>query len=141
MERQPPNEKFSPFNPQFFNSQRFHHRAFTLVEIMVAIAVFSIIIAANLFDVDSGVALGESRAGKPPAQVQRQRIAVRTIEDSLSCIQSFQASMQYYSFIVQNGDQPVLSFTSRCRIFPAQRKIRGFQSAPAHVHRRTGRGQ
>jgi hypothetical protein len=47
------------------------------------------------------------------AEVQRQRIAVRTIEDSLMCIQSFQASLQYYTFIVQNGDTPELSFVAR----------------------------
>jgi hypothetical protein len=53
------------------------------------------------------------------ARVQRQRIAVRTIEDSLTCIQSFQASMQYYGFYVTNGDSPGLSFVARLPdIFP-----------------------
>ena len=53
------------------------------------------------------------------AQVQRQRIAIRTLEDSLTCIQSFQASMGYYTFNVTNGDQPSLSFVARVPdIFP-----------------------
>jgi len=58
------------------------------------------------------------------AQAQRQRIALRTIEDSLTCIQSFQASMKYYGFVIQNGDQPVLSFTARLPDnFPRGRKF------------------
>jgi hypothetical protein len=51
--------------------------------------------------------------------VQRQRIAIRTIEDSLTCIQSFQASMQYYQFIIENGQSPQLSFVARLPdVFP-----------------------
>jgi type II secretion system protein J len=118
-------KNFRP-QPSIFNSQRFHHRAFTLVEIMVAIAVFSIIIAA-IYSTWILVLRSAKVGQEAAAQVQRQRIAVRTIEDSLSCIQSFQASMQYYSFIVQNGDQPVLSFTSRLPdIFPRNGRFVGF---------------
>jgi prepilin-type N-terminal cleavage/methylation domain-containing protein len=86
--------------------------AFTLIEIMVAIAIFMLVVAAVYSTWI--VVLKSSQVGmKAAAQIQRQRIAVRTIEDSLTCIQSFQASMQYYSFVVQNGDQPELSFTAR----------------------------
>jgi prepilin-type N-terminal cleavage/methylation domain-containing protein len=112
--------------PSTLNPQRFNHRAFTLVEIMVAVAVFSIIIAA-IYSTWILVLRSAKVGQEVAAQVQRQRIAVRTIEDSLSCIQSFQASMSYYSFIVQNGDQPVLSFTSRLPdIFPRNGRFDGF---------------
>ena len=47
------------------------------------------------------------------ARVQRQRVAIHTIEDSLTCVQSFQASMQYYSFIV-NEDPPELDSRRGC---------------------------
>jgi prepilin-type N-terminal cleavage/methylation domain-containing protein len=88
------------------------HRAFTLIEIMVAIMIFMMVVAAVYSTWI--VVLKASVVGKEAAaQVQRQRIAVRTIEDSLTGIQSFQASMRYYSFVVQNGDQPELSFTAR----------------------------
>jgi prepilin-type N-terminal cleavage/methylation domain-containing protein len=87
-------------------------RAFTLIEIMLAITIFSLVLAA-IYSTWSLV-LRASKAGEEAAaQVQRQRIAVRTIEDSFMCIQSFQASIQYYTFIVQNGDAPVLSFVAR----------------------------
>ena len=101
-------------------------KSFTLVEIMVAVAVFSIIIAA-IYSTWILVLRSAKVGQEAAAQVQRQRIAVRTIEDSLSCIQSFQASMQYYSFIVQNGDQPFLSFTARLPdIFPRNGRFEGF---------------
>jgi len=93
-------------------------KGFTLIEIMVALAIFSILVAAVYST--WVLILKSSQVGQEAAaQVQRQRIAIRTIEDSLTCIQSFQASIQYYSFIVQNGDQPELSFVARVPdIFP-----------------------
>jgi prepilin-type N-terminal cleavage/methylation domain-containing protein len=93
-------------------------RAFTLIEIMIAIAIFAILVAAVYST--WVVILKSSQVGQEAAaQIQRQRIAVRTIEDSLTCIQSFQASMQYYVFNVTNGDQPTLSFVARLpEIFP-----------------------
>jgi len=61
------------------------------------------------------------------ARAQRERVALRTIEDSLTCIQSFQASMKYYSFVVQNGDQPFLSYTAQLPdTFPRNGKFDGF---------------
>src|SRR5665213_2822131 len=101
-------------------------RAFTLIEIMVAIAVFMLVIAAIYSTwelVMHATKVGEDAA----AQAQRRRIALRTIEDSLMCIQSFQASHQYYSFIVVNGDAPLLSFASRLpEIFPRNGKFGDF---------------
>ena len=45
--------------------------------------------------------LRSSKVGlEAAAQVQRERIAVRTIEDSLTCIQSFQASMKYLTILL-----------------------------------------
>jgi len=93
---------------------------------MVAIAIFSIIIGA-IYSTWILV-LRSSKVGQDAAaQVQRQRIAVRTIEDSLTCIQSVAASMQYYSFVVVNGDEPMLSFTARLPdIFPRNGKFGDF---------------
>ncbi|MGA2240693.1 MAG: prepilin-type N-terminal cleavage/methylation domain-containing protein [Verrucomicrobiota bacterium] len=86
--------------------------AFTLIEIMIAIAIFGMIVAAIYST--WVLILKSSRVGQEAAaQIQRERITVRTIEDALTCIQSFQSSMQYYYFLVQNGDQPMLSFTAR----------------------------
>lgn len=98
-------------------------RAFTLLEVMVAIFIFSIVIAAicsTLVLVLKATAIGRSAAER----AQRQRVVMNTIENSLMCVQSFQASSQYYSFIVQNGDQPMLSFAARLpAVFPRNSKF------------------
>jgi prepilin-type N-terminal cleavage/methylation domain-containing protein len=87
-------------------------RAFTLIEVMIAITIFTLVMGA-IYSTWSLI-LRASRVGQEAAaQAQRQRIAVSTIEEALTCIQSFQASMKYYSFVVDNGRQSTLSFTSR----------------------------
>jgi prepilin-type N-terminal cleavage/methylation domain-containing protein len=103
-------------------------RAFTLIEIMLSIMIFSIVVAA-IYSTWTLV-LRSSRVGiEAAAQAQRQRIAMRTIEDALTCIQSFEASMQYYSFIVVNGQQAQLSFTARLPdTFPRNGKFGDFNS-------------
>src|ERR1700690_3843205 len=102
------------------------NHAFTLIEVMVSIVIFALIIAAVYSTwvlILKSSQVGQSAA----ARAQRQRIAVRTIEDSLTCIQSVQASMQYYYFGVTNGDQPSLSFVSRVPdVFPRNGKFGDF---------------
>lgn len=86
-------------------------RAFTLVEVMVAVMVFSMVIAAIYATwalVMRSTQVGEDTA----AQAQRQRVVLRAIGDALMGIESFQASQQYYWFKLANGDQPYLSFVA-----------------------------
>jgi prepilin-type N-terminal cleavage/methylation domain-containing protein len=85
--------------------------AFTLVEILLALGIFAILIAA-LYSTWILVVRATIVGKKTAAQLQRERITMRTIEDSLTCIQSHQASINYYLFNIQNGDQPLLSFTA-----------------------------
>lgn len=86
--------------------------AFTLLEIMLAIAIFSLVMAA-IYSSWTLILRATKVSREATAQVQRRRIAVRTIEDALTCAQSFQASLPYYTFVVQNGQEPLLSFTAR----------------------------
>jgi hypothetical protein len=81
------------------------------VEIMIALAIFSLLVAA-LYATWTLVIRSTIVGKRAAAQLQRERIAMQTIEDSLTCIQSHQASIDYYLFDVQNGDQPLLSFTA-----------------------------
>jgi type II secretion system protein J len=86
-------------------------RAFTLIEVMIAFAIFSLLVAA-IYSTWT-VVLRATKVGKETAaQLQRERVAMHSIEDALTCIQSHQASIDYYTFIIQNGDQPELSFTA-----------------------------
>jgi hypothetical protein len=96
------------------------------VEIMIAMAIFAMVVAA-IYSTWMLI-LRAARVGQDTAaQAQRQRITLRTIEDSVTCIQSFQASMKYYTFIVANGDQPLFSYTSRVPdIFPRNGKFGDF---------------
>jgi len=92
---------------------RQHSRcAFTLIEVMIAITIFSLVIAA-IYSTWTLILRATRVSQEAAAQAQRQRIAIRTIEDALTGIESFQADQQYYSFIVQNGQQPMLCFTAR----------------------------
>ncbi|HEX9045398.1 MAG TPA: prepilin-type N-terminal cleavage/methylation domain-containing protein [Verrucomicrobiae bacterium] len=87
-------------------------RGFTLVEVMVAVMVFSMVIAAIYATwalVMRATVVGQEAA----AQAQRQRVVLRSIGDALMGIESFQASQQYYWFKLQNGSEPFLSFVAR----------------------------
>ena len=101
-------------------------RAFTLVEIMVAMILFSMVVAAiysTWMLVMRATKVGQAAA----AQAQRQRIALHTIEDALMCVQSFQSSQKYYSFVVENGSLPMLSIASRVPdVFPRNGKFGDF---------------
>jgi len=91
---------------------------------MVAIAIFSMVIAA-IYSTWAAIMRSTQVAQDVAAQAQRQRITLRTIEDSLMAVQSFQASPQYYSFVVA-GDEAAaeLSFTARVpEIFPRNGKF------------------
>jgi hypothetical protein len=99
------NSKFAIRNSKFF-------AAFTLIEIMVATMVFSMVIAsiyATWALVMRATQVGQDSA----AQAQRQRVVLRAIGDALMGVESFQASQNYYWFKLENGSTPFLSFVAR----------------------------
>jgi len=78
---------------------------------MVAMTIFCLVVAAIYSSWD--LIWRASRVSQAAAaRVQRQRVAIHTLEDALTCVQSFQASIKYYTFIVSE-DPPELDFTSR----------------------------
>jgi prepilin-type N-terminal cleavage/methylation domain-containing protein len=88
-----------------------HASAFTLIEVMIAMTIFCLVIAA-IYSSWNLIWRATRVSQAAAARVQRERIAIHTIEDALTCIQSFQADMKYYSFIVSE-DPPELEFTAR----------------------------
>ena len=84
---------------------------FTLIEIMVALTILGMIVAA-VFSSWAVIMRGSKTGLEAAAAVQRERVAVRTIEEALTCARSFAADMQYYSFVAENGDEPTLSFVA-----------------------------
>jgi prepilin-type N-terminal cleavage/methylation domain-containing protein len=99
--------------------------AFTLIEIMVAVMVFSMVIA-SIYETWALI-MRATQVGKDATeQAQRQRVVLRAIGDALMGIESFQASQQYYWFILKNGDAPTLSFVARLpETFPRSGKFVG----------------
>lgn len=90
---------------------------------MIAVVIFTMVIAA-IYSVWATVIRSTVLAKDVAAQAQRERVTLRTIEDAIEGVQSFQASPRYYSFIVENGDSPTLSFTSRVpEMFPRNGKF------------------
>jgi type II secretion system protein J len=101
-------------------------RAFTLLEIIVALALF-MLVAAAIFSSWSAVMRASKVGLTAAAKVQRSRIAMQTIEEALTSVQSFDADNQYYSFIGENGAEATLSFVSRLSdSFPRSGKFGDF---------------
>lgn len=72
-------------------------RAFTLLEIMISMAIFSVVIIAiyaSWASIVRGAKLGQDAA----AAAQRSRIAIRTIEDALLTTQLYLENLPHYSF-------------------------------------------
>jgi prepilin-type N-terminal cleavage/methylation domain-containing protein len=84
---------------------------FSLVEIMVALAIFTMVIGAIY--ATWALVMRATQVGQDTAeQAQRQRVVLRAIGDALMGIESFQASQRYYWFKLANGDSPYLSFVA-----------------------------
>jgi general secretion pathway protein J len=99
---------------------------FTLIEILVALAIFGLVVTAMY----SGwmAILRASKTGlEAAAQAQRERVAIRTIEEALTASRSFAADLQHYGFVGENGDEAVLSFVARLqKSFPRSGKFGDF---------------
>ena len=93
---------------------------FTLVEIMVAIAIFSMIMIA-IYSSWHMIITGRDTGVRAAAEAQRNRMAMRTIEAALFGAQMFQANAHHYAFEVDTSDPDFafMSFVSHLpRSFP-----------------------
>jgi len=97
--------------------------AFTLVEILIAIGILGMVLAA-IFSSWTAILRASKTGLDAAAAVQRSRIVMRTIEDSLLCSQSYAQNQMYYGFLAQNGSEASLSFVARLPdSFPRNRKF------------------
>jgi type II secretion system protein J len=87
-------------------------RAFTLIEVLVALAIFGLVVTA-IYSSWTAILRGAKVGQEAAAAVQRSRIAIRTLEDSLTAARSFNENISYYSFIAENGSEASLSFVAR----------------------------
>ncbi|HEY2082216.1 MAG TPA: type II secretion system protein GspJ [Verrucomicrobiae bacterium] len=87
-------------------------RAFTIIEILTAMAIFGMVVAA-IFASWQAIIRGSASGNRAAVTAQRSRVALRTIEEALGSTRSFVADVQYYTFEAENGTEPYLSFVSR----------------------------
>jgi len=85
---------------------------FTIIEIMVSLAIFGLIVAA-VYSSWMAIVRGAQVGRKAAADAQRSRIAVRTLEDSLTAARCFAIDVTNYAFVAENGDTPYLSFVAK----------------------------
>ena len=87
-------------------------RAFTLLEVMIAITIFSMIII-GIYSTWTVILKGTKAGMSAAANAQRGRIAVRTLQDALLTAQMFSANYPYYAFVADtSGDFTSLSMVS-----------------------------
>ncbi len=90
-------------------------RAFTLVEIMVAIFVFMLVMGSIMAcwkAIVSGTQTGETAA----AMAQRARTSMRAVEDSLNNLEISKPNIRYYSFIADTSDPQFASVSFAARL-------------------------
>jgi type II secretion system protein J len=95
-------------------------RAFTLIEILVAIAILGMIMS-SLYSVWSAMLRATKTGNDSADRVQRQRIARSAVQTALESVQLYQANMPFYAFEAdtENEDFAFLSFVSHLpRDFP-----------------------
>jgi len=102
----------TPFPHRNRKAKRAAARGFTIIEIMTAMIIFGMVVAA-IFASWSAIAHGSVSGNHAAANAQRSRIALRTIEDALGSTRSFVADVEYYSFEADNGSEPYLSFVTK----------------------------
>jgi len=96
--------------------------AFTLIEVLIAIALLTLVISA-IYSTWSSILRGR-KVGKEAAVVsQRARMSIRVLEDSLGSARAFDVHRrlhpEYYSFIMKGGKDGSLSFVARlAKSFP-----------------------
>ena len=98
-------------------------RAFTMIEILVAFAIFGMVIMAIYATwtlIIKSAKIGQEAA----AQLQRERVAVRTLKEALASVMSFQADQQNYAFVADNDGNGTLSFVARLpEMFPRSSRL------------------
>src|SRR5450432_914836 len=101
-----------------------HSSAFTLLEIMVAMALLAMVVMA-IYSSWNSILKGSRVAQDAAAAAQRSRITMRTLHDSLLCACMFSANPTNYEFDADSdSDFSSLSFVARLpKSFPRSGKF------------------
>lgn len=86
------------------------HSAFTMIEMMVAIFIFSMILT-SIYDIWTLILMGKQSASYAAEETQRTRVGMRALSEALMSARMFQANTNFYSFEVDDeSDFSALSF-------------------------------
>jgi prepilin-type N-terminal cleavage/methylation domain-containing protein len=87
---------------------------FTIVEVMMAIAIFGMAVLA-IYEIWMAVIKASQAGLSAAAQAQRARVSIKAIEDALTTAQMFSANGKYYYFLADTSDEKSgsLSFVAR----------------------------
>jgi type II secretion system protein J len=89
--------------------------AFTLIEIMLAMALIGLVLGA-IYSTWAAIVKASRVGQNAAAQAQRDRMAMRTLEEALASAQMFAANVGYYGFSNESsslGGGATLSFVAR----------------------------
>ena len=81
-------------------------RAFTLVEVLIALGIFSFVIVA-IYSSWTAIVRATKTGLDAAASAQRGRIAIRAIEDALLTAQVYGENMRFYSFVTDTKDENI----------------------------------
>lgn len=104
------------------------NRAFTLIEVLLAIAILGVVLGA-IFSSWSGILRAKQVAVRAAASAQRERMAMRVIQEALVASQLYVANVRYYGFANEAviGGENSLSFVARLpKSFPRSGKFGDF---------------
>ena len=88
-------------------------RGFTLIEVMLAIMIFAMVLTA-MYTIWFGIVRGQRTVEAIASEVQRSRIAMRTLEDAFLSAVMYTENSRYYYFIADSsGDMAGVSMVSR----------------------------
>jgi len=86
--------------------------AFTMIEIMISIFILSLVLT-SIYSIWTLIFSGKQAASYAAEEVQRTRIGMRALCESLMSARMYQANTNFYSFEVDNdGNYTLLSFVS-----------------------------
>lgn len=107
------------------NTRRHSQRAFTLLEVLIAIALFSLVMGA-MFATWRAI-IGAAKSSQfAAAEAQRTRIALASLEQSLTYSAMYVANARYYWFNAENGMNASLSFVAHLpKDFPRSGRFSG----------------
>jgi len=92
---------------------RARRNGFTLIEIMIAITIFALVMAA-IYSTWSAVLRGSRVGMKAAGEVQRMRVSVRALEEAIASAVMYVDNAKYYTFATDtSGSTAYISFVAR----------------------------